>query len=554
MRPRTLLLAAAIALSALSACSSSPAETTGGGSDAGAPPPTGEAPYDMGSPVVTELWVDPVHGDDARDGTSEERALRTLSAAWAAIPASQELAEHGYRINLAPGEYPCEPGPEADNCINYFDARWGTFQHPVIVRAAAGRGSVTLRGGLNFKDVRYLYLLDLDLAGGGDLPTNSSGNNLLHLESGDHVLLRGLTLTGPSCTTDACNNLQEVLKVNQTEHLYVEESTIGGAWHSAVDWFVVQHGHVISSHLRGAGQWCMYVKGGSAYLTIEGNEVEGCVLGIQAGQSANLAMMKAPFLHHEAYDIKIVNNVIHDIPGVPLSVAGGYDVLVAHNTLYRVATSPDGFPLFQVVQGERNCTPTDELPEPVPVCQDRVGDGGWGPTEAMEGVPVIPARNVWLYDNVFYNPEGTQTAWSHFIVNGPGALPQGVSGPPDPVSVDVGLVIAGNVIFNGPPDHPLGIEDGSAGCQAGNATCNAARIASDNAINAFEPVLADPAGGDYRPAAGGALAGRKAVPIPDFSWADCPSPPAVPEGRLSNAVRVNRAGEKRGASTTPGAY
>ena len=32
--------------------------------------------------------------------------------------------------------------------------------------------------------------------------------------------------------------------------------------------------------------------------------------------SANLAVMRSPWLHYEAYDIKFVNNVLHDLPGV----------------------------------------------------------------------------------------------------------------------------------------------------------------------------------------------------------------------------------------------
>ncbi len=78
-----------------------------------------------------------------------------------------------------------------------------------------------------------------------------------------------------------------------------------------------------------AGQWGMYVKGGSAYLPIEGNEFIGTQLGFQASQSANFAMMKSPWLHYESYDMKLINNLLRDIPGV--SVEGSYNVLVAHN-------------------------------------------------------------------------------------------------------------------------------------------------------------------------------------------------------------------------------
>lgn len=556
MSVRSLCLATLLCLAAptLAACSSSLDTDNPDTPDPGEPTPSSVVPYDMGSPEVTDLWVDPVAGDDGNPGTSKAKPLRTISAAWALIPAATELSGQGYRINLLPGSYPCEPGPEESNCVNYFDARWGTHAHPVILQAVGGRGTAVVRGGFNFKDVRYLYLIDVDAEGGGSLPTNSSGNNLLHLEGGDHVLLRGVTLTGPSCVEDTCNNLQEVLKVNQTQYLYVEESTVGGAWHSAVDYMVVQHGHVLGSHLYGAGQWCMYVKGGSAYLHVEGNEIEGCQLGFQAGQSANLAMMRSPWLHHEAYDVKLVNNVFHDLPGVPLSVAGAFNVVFAHNTLYRVATSPDGHPLFQIVQGERNCTATDELPDPAPVCQAHADEGGWGPVVLAEGVPVIPARNVWLYNNLFYNPPGSQTAYAHFNIVGPLDLPPDMANLPPSVAVDAGVVIAGNVIWNGPSDHPFGFEDGAGGCQDTNASCNRAQLVADNSVNVFEPALVDPEGGDYRPAPGGNVVKAKGKVIPDFSWAECPSTPTVPAGRLSNVVSVTRAGEDREGGGRPGAY
>ena len=248
--------------------------------------------YEIGNPVLTDLWVDPVNGNDANSGTSQSQAVKTITAAW---NRTGPFATTGYRINLLPGIYPCEPGPEDGNCINYFSDRAGTHQFPLILRAYDGPNSVTVRGGFNFDNVHYLYLIDLNVVGGTPLPTNSSGNNLLHLANSDYVLLRGMSITGPACASDSCNNLQEVLKVNQTQHLYVENSTIGGAWHSSVDYMVVQYGHFLGNRVHTAGQWCMYIKGGSSYLHIEGNEfgdtTQRCQMGFQAGQSANFAMM-----------------------------------------------------------------------------------------------------------------------------------------------------------------------------------------------------------------------------------------------------------------------
>ena len=143
--------------------------------------------YVPGDYTVADLYVSPT-GDDTNTGTSSSAPLRTITAAWNKIPTT--MTATGYRINLLPGTFPCEPLPEdINNCINYFSDRLSTAQFPIILRALGG--TATVRGGLNFNHVSYLYLYDLTLVGGTPLPTNSSGNNLLHLEQGDHVLLVG---------------------------------------------------------------------------------------------------------------------------------------------------------------------------------------------------------------------------------------------------------------------------------------------------------------------------------------------------------------------------
>ncbi len=505
--------------------------------------------YDLGNYTVTDLYLSP-DGNDDHSGASRSAPLRTLTAAWNKIPSG--VLATGYRLNLLPGAsgvYPCEPGPEDSNCINYFSDRHGTYQYPLIIRALDGPGTVTLRGGLNLANIDYLYLLDLNLVGGGALPTNGSGNNLLHLERGKHVLFRGLSVLGPACASDACNNLQEVLKINQSQYLYVEDSLIGGAWHSTVDYFVVQHGHFLNNRLHTAGQWCMYIKGGSAYLQIEGNEFYGCQLGFQAGQSANLAMMLSPWLHYEIYDIKFINNLLHDIPGVGFSAAGAYNLLFAYNTLYRVGTSAEpGYALAEFVYGERNCTPTDDLPNPVPSCAAFTDQGAWGPNFQTDSQPAIPNRNVYVYNNILYNPPLSQTLYSHFNVFGPLARPAGFQNSPNPANADDNLAIRGNLIWNGPADHPLGVEEAAQGCQPANATCHAAQLRADNTINTLQPQL----DGNFRPVAGSNIFSATTYAIPDFTWGAFT--PGVPSGTLTNTVPYDRAGNARLASGPPGAY
>jgi hypothetical protein len=530
-----------------------PSQVTAGGT--AAPGADGHA-YNVGNPALQEVYVAP-EGDDGRSGATPAEALRTLTEAWNRLP--DDMTATGYRINLLPGVYPCGDD-ELNACLNRFSDRWGTFEHPIIIRGLNGPGTVTLRGGMDVANVRYLYLMDLTLAGGGTLPTNISGNNLLHLADVKYVLVRRVAVDGPDCANDTCTNLQEVFKVNQAQYLYVEESEIGGAWHSSVDFFAVQYGHFLNNDVHTAGQWCMYIKGGTAYLDINGNRFHDCQLGFQAGQAANFAMMVSPWLTYEAYGVRFTNNVLDHIPGVGLSVAGGYNILLAYNTLYRVGYSQEpGYPLLSLVRGERNCTPTDEQPDAERLCQAQAAAGGWGPTFDTQAtnpddLAVIPNRHVYVFNNLFYNPQPEQTAYAHFLVQGAYTPGVGFANLPGVVRTDDDLVIAGNLIWNGPVGFSLGVEEATAGCQADHPTCNVGQLTSSNTINTLEPQLANPEGLDFRPLGGGAVLTAVTYPIPDFSWADAPSQPAAPEGRMDNQVTVDRAGQPRASGGPPGAY
>jgi hypothetical protein len=502
--------------------------------------------YDMGNPTLREVWVDPVHGNDGNNGSTPETALRSLTAAWSLVPAT--MTGTGYSINLLPGTYPCEP-EETNNCLNVFNGRTGTYQFPIILRAYSGPGTVIIRGGLDIWDVSYLYLLDITLAGGDPIPVNHSGNNLLHLAGMDHILVRGVTLDGPDCAADTCNNLQEVLKANQVQYLYVENSEIGGAWHTSVDYFAVQYGHFLNNDVHTAGQWCMYIKGGTSYLRIEANEMHNCQLGFSAGQSANFPVMIPPWLQYEAYDIKFINNILHDLPGTGLSVAGGYNILFAYNTLYRVGTSTDiGYPLLEAVRGERGCSATTELPNPLSTCNNFVSLGGWGPNFLTDNMAVIPNRYVYVYNNVFYNPAPAKTQWTHFNIQEPIVRPAGFPNLPNPLQTDDHLSIRGNVIWNGDASMPLGIEDTQA-CTAGNPTCNEAQLRAENSINTLQPAFANAAGGDFHPD-GDWVDSAALYAIPDFVWEIA----SVPGGDTSNAIPTDFEGVTRSSDDAPGAY
>jgi|GEM_PF-433095 len=473
--------------------------------------------YDIGQPTLRDVFIDPLNGDDDNDGSSAS-PWRTLDHAWIQLPMGETLTE-GVRMILRPGVFTPEMTP------NYWESRYGTYDAPIIITSEAGAASVTLPT-VNIFDVTYLYLMDLTIAGETD--------NVFHCERCDHLLLRGMVVRGADPETYAS---KEAVKVNQSQWVFIENSDISGAWDNAVDMVAVQHGHLLDNQLHNAGDWCAYVKGGSFDWRIERNRMFDCGTGgFTAGQGTGFEFMVAPWLHYEAYNVVVVNNLIYDIDGGAFGVNGGYNVLFAYNTAYRVGARSH---LIEVGHGIRSCD-GDSMG-----CAAHLAAGGWGP--AAFGVEEFtPSQHVYLINNVIFNPPGYQSQWQQFAISGERTSEIG-SNIPSPARVDTDLVIAGNLIFNGSTQHPLGIEDGGA-CETANPTCNIDQLRRDNGINTLVPELTDPANGDFRLRAGVTFT---AASIPDFVW-DLPFAD-VPTGQGRVTIDRDYNGVARSADDLPGA-
>lgn len=470
-------------------------------------------PYNIGSPQLTNLYISPT-GNDGNSGASPDQALQTITAAWERIPIGTTLSETGYHLWILPGVYPPEAAP------NFWEARYGTADHPIIIEAVNGPNSVYLPS-VNLYDIRYLYLVNLNIEVGSDA---------LHCEKCDHILVRGGRFVGAEPET---YNTQETVKFNQSQYIYFEENDISGAWDNAVDFVAVQYGHFIGNHIHNAGDWCMYLKGGSAYFLVEGNEYDDCgVGGFTAGQGTGFQFMSEPWIQYEAYDIKFVNNLIHDTSGAGVGVQGGYNILVAYNTIYRAGERSH---VLEFGFGLRTCDghAGDEGRER---CESYRAAGGWGNSLEDDGTRQvrIPNRNVFVYNNLIVNPAGYQSAYQHLTVFPPAdSATQLDSNTPQPTRSDDNLQLRGNVIWNGGEAMPLGIEapDFAAGCQDDNPTCNAAQLRADNAINQFEPQFVGAAQGDFQLLEPLNVTTVYQQSIPDFTW-DVP----VPAGNISNQV------------------
>jgi hypothetical protein len=419
-----------------------------------------------------DLWIDPVHGSDANDGASRATALRTLGEAWRRVPMGVTLAEP-YRLLLTAGVHPRENVPV------YMESRWGTAAAPIAIMAADAPRSARVEGDFNIYDTRYLSLIGLDM-------TPRPAGDVVHLELCDHVTIR-------DCNLDGGGGAQESLKANQSQYLDVTGCDIQGAWDNDLDYVAVQYARIANNRIHGAGDWCAYTKGGSAYIRVEGNEIWDCGTGgFTAGQGSGFQYMVPPWIHYEAYDVKVIHNVIHDTEGAGLGVNGGYNILFAYNTLTRVGSRSH---LLEFVYGLRSCDEPPGSPSRAR-CQQYLDLGGWGTTVISDGTNDrrIPNRNVFVYDNTIVNPPGF-LAPQHITV----------AAPYDSLRADDNLRIVGNTIVNGDASTPIGLEDD-------------AMLRANNAINGVGP--------------------SAPVPIPDFTWNDAPA--GVPQGTLANQPGVAR--------------
>lgn len=481
--------------------------------------------YDTGTFTGTSIYVNPTTGADNRAGDKPGTALRTITAALNRIPRNTNLTT-GYRIQLASGTYAESDMP------NVWEDRLGTHSNPVIINAVDGPGTAILRGHVSLYNMRYTYFTNVDILRNGDA---------FHCELCSYTLLRNSRLEGD--VNPGGDEAHETFKANQSDHLYIEDSTIAGADDNAIDFVAVQYGHLRGNRISNADDWCAYAKGGSAYLTVADNEIYDCGTGgFTAGQGAGIEFTTSPWITYEAMDIKIVNNVVHDTAGAGLGVNGGYNILLAYNTIYRVGTRSH---LIEFVFGLHSCDGGRDEPR----CAQRLTDGGWGTTGGDEAY--IPNNHVYFYNNVIMNPSGYESGDQHFAIYAPRSQPNGALAP-DPARTDTDLRIGGNVVWNGGTNKPLGIEDGG-GCQSGNPTCTLSQLIADNAINTHQPDFINAAGLDFTPAASGWLASRAAVTIPSFSWSDRPDSD-IPVGSTSNTVELNRAGVAREGWGHPGAY
>ena len=245
----------------------------------------------------------------------------------------------------------------------WMESRYGSYKYPIIIQSAYKDKMANIKTTdiFNLYNCRYIYLIGLKF--------ESNANNIVHLEKYDHILIKNEIIKGTG-SIDKYDNPQEDLKANQCKNIFLEYSDISNAWNVPVDFVAVVSGHIIGNHIHKAGDWCIYLKGGSSHFLISNNIIyDARNGGFSAGQGTVFEFMQAPYIHYESYDIKFVNNIIHDTLGAGMGVSGGYNILMSYNTLYRVGKNSH---VLEFNHGIRSCDGD------ISKCKIFLRAGGWG--------------------------------------------------------------------------------------------------------------------------------------------------------------------------------
>jgi hypothetical protein len=412
----------------------------------------------------------------------------------------------------------------------------------LILQAANGAGTVTMPF-ISVSDCQYFYVIGVNIV-------SSNGADALSVIGCDHVLFKSCTIDG----FDAENIVlaQNVATFSSSSRCYLEDCILTRANQSLLSLSGIHYGHVLRTKLDSTAGIGMIVTSGSAYLYLERNQItniggKGIVLG---GFTALDVDFTTPWLHYDTYDIRVDNTLVANCAQEAFTAKGSYNALIAYNTFYKCGmTTPT---LFIAGLGRRTCESGDKS-----ACSALITAGAWGTLHSYstdDDVAWIPNKHLLIYNNLFYDPAGSQTTFGELSVWGSRkALAHATC--PKPALADDDIEIKGNFIFNGELKKDLGLSD-TSGCQDTNTTCNRGTISTENLINHVEPNLAAPEAGNFHPTPGGSLFSSTLYAIPDFVWNDLPGTPAEPQGDLVNTIATDLEGYSRAGSgnNVPGAF
>ena len=211
--------------------------------------------------------------------------------------------------------------------------------------AAAKRGTVKF-GAVNLFDLRWVAFSGI---------TFSDRFDLFHCESCRHVLLTKSRLAG---SPDAAAREHQDQPVPPHRH---HRQRRLGAGDNAIDFVAVQYARVTGNVIERAGDWCIYAKGGSAFVTVAEQPDPRLRNGRLHGRPGH----RLPVHDRAVHPLRGLRHPAcsttrsRDIEGAGVGVNGGYNVVVARNRMWNVGSRSHW---IEVGYGSRSCDgqPGDE--------------------------------------------------------------------------------------------------------------------------------------------------------------------------------------------------
>jgi serralysin len=274
-------------------------------------------------PPTRFVWVSP-DGQDSNSGTAAA-PKRTIGAALT-------LATPGTAVMVKTGMY--------TECVKFRQS--GTTAAPIRLVSADGPGTATLRPSVeglptvSGYGVDHIVVQDFNIVGQSGSRTiefTQKGNNFTDLATNIYII--GNTIS---------QSWGAGIRVAQADRIYVVDNVVNGTDDGeGIDFLAVTNSVIAGNLIRDVnGGSGIQVKGGSTNVDIKGNEITRVYTegdGISVGQATEEVYMRPGYDIYEAQNIKVTQNIIHDVSRRAVQFMGAVNSTMSGNRIYNITNS-----------------------------------------------------------------------------------------------------------------------------------------------------------------------------------------------------------------------
>lgn len=279
--------------------------------------PEAMLPAWVGAAPASEVYLAP-DGDDANDGASAAKALRSTAAAFARL-------KPGVRLNVKAGTYDCAGA--------YLQGQPGTSAAPIVIRSVDGPRAAKFdcqqQGGFLFERVSFLAVDGIELS-------NVGQGHGLQLSSGSPFNLNDLSHDVVVAHSYIHHTNLASIKASQARVFHVIGSEFSHAppTRQLLEFVAVDQVIIAGNDGHDAGLF-NEIKGGSKDSVIYRNRVHDSTNGILVGgDSTGYQFLIDPSADYEARNLRVWDNLIVNVGSEAFRVVGCKDCVIANNTFY----------------------------------------------------------------------------------------------------------------------------------------------------------------------------------------------------------------------------